>query len=66
MLKEVPEDIVVSGHERSRDHNRKLHQAFFLASGGEIGLESITLKSEMTNHNSRVSEKYTKIWEDQQ
>src|SRR5438552_10693733 len=55
MLEEIPEDICVSGHERSGSHDRKLHQAFPLSRGGGIGPESITLKSEMANHNSRVS-----------
>src|SRR5438093_13395179 len=54
MLEEIPEDICVSGHERSGSHDRKLHQAFPLSRGGGIGPESITLKSEMANHNSRV------------
>lgn len=54
IFKEVPEDLGVSGHERSRSHDRKLHQAFPLSRGGGIGPESITLKSEMANHNSRV------------
>src|SRR5205823_7049944 len=53
MLEEIPEDICVSGHERSGSHDRKLHQAFPLSRGGGIGPESITLKSEMANHNSR-------------
>src|SRR3989454_10044068 len=54
ILEEVPEDICMSGHEGSRGHDRKLHQAFPFHVGGGIGPESITRKSEMANHNSRV------------
>jgi len=55
ILEEVPEDICMSGHEGSGGHDRKLHQALPFHVGGGIGPESITLKSEMANHNSRVS-----------
>src|SRR3989442_10241185 len=54
ILEEVPEDICMSGHEGSRGHDRKLHQALPFHVGGGIGPESITRKSEMANHNSRV------------
>src|SRR6266446_11003676 len=53
ILEEVPEDICMSGHEGSGGHDRKLHQALPFHVGGGIGPESITLKSEMANHNSR-------------
>ena len=55
ILEEVPEDICMSGHEGSGGHDRKLHQAVPFHVGGGIGPESITRKSEMANHNSRVS-----------
>ena len=54
ILEEVPEDIGMSGHEGSGGHDRKLHQALPFHVGGGIGPESITRKSEMANHNSRV------------
>jgi hypothetical protein len=54
MLEEVPEDICMSGHEGSGGPDRKLHQALPFHVGGGIGPESITLKSEMANHNSRA------------
>src|SRR5712692_7692588 len=54
ILEEVPEDICMSGHEGSGGHDRKLHQALPFHVGGGIGPESITRKSEMANHNSRV------------
>ena len=59
ILEEVSEDIGMSGHEGSGGHDRKLHQALPFRIGGGIGPESITRKSEMANHNSRVS--YTPI-----
>src|SRR6266571_6762632 len=55
ILEEVPEDICMSGHEGSGGHDRKLHQALPFHVGGGIGPESITRKSEMANHNSRVA-----------
>jgi hypothetical protein len=54
VLEEVPEDICMSGHEGSGGHDRKLHEALPFHVGDGIGPESITLKSEMANHNSRV------------
>src|SRR5438132_10723514 len=56
ILEEVPEDICMSGYEGSGGHDRKLHQALPFHIGGGIGPESITRKSEMANHNSRVKE----------
>src|SRR5438445_7069589 len=56
ILEEVPEDIYMSGYEGSGGHDRKLHQALPFHVGGGIGPESITRKSEMANHNSRVIE----------
>src|SRR6266571_5623753 len=41
--------------EGSGGHDRKLHQALPFHVGGGIGPESITRKSEMANHNSRVT-----------
>ena len=55
ILEEVPEDIYMSGYEGSGGHDRKLHQALPFHIGGGIGPESITRKSEMANHNSRVN-----------
>src|SRR2546425_9218794 len=55
ILEEVPEDICMSGHQGSGGHDRKLHQALPFHVGGGIGPESITRKSEMANHNSRVN-----------
>src|SRR2546427_537550 len=54
IFEEVSEDIGMSGHEGSGGHDRKLHQALPFRIGGGIGPESITQKSEMANHNSRV------------
>src|SRR6266487_4104340 len=54
ILEEVPEDICVSGHEGSGGHDRKLHQALPFHPEDGIGPKSITRKSEMANHNSRV------------
>src|SRR5438128_1641570 len=51
ILKEVPEDIGMRGHEGSGSHDRQLHQALPFPGGGRIGPESIILKSEMANHN---------------
>ena len=59
ILEEVSEDISMSSHEGSGGHDRKLHQALPFHVGGGIGPESITRKSEMANHNSRV--KYTML-----
>src|SRR5713101_4007098 len=54
ILKEVPEDIGMRGHEGSGSHDRQLHQALPFPGGGRIGPESIILKSEMANHNRGV------------
>src|SRR5439155_24229730 len=51
ILKEVPEDIGMRGHEGSGSHDRQLHQALPFHGGGRIGPESIIRKSEMANHN---------------
>src|SRR5438309_10499263 len=59
ILEEVPEDICMSGYEGSGGHDRKLHQALPFHIGGGIGPESITRKSEMANHNSRVRDMAT-------
>src|SRR5207245_5920087 len=48
-------DSCMSGHQGSGGHGRKLHQALPFHVGGGIGPESITRKSEMANHNSRVN-----------
>src|SRR5438132_156566 len=58
ILEEVPEDIYMSGYEGSGGHDRKLHQALPFHIGGGIGPESITRKSEMANHNSRVRDSH--------
>src|SRR3989454_4418577 len=63
ILEEVPEDICMSGHEGSGGHDRKLHQALPFRVGGRIGPESITLKSEMANHNSRVPTNVVMSWQ---
>ena len=55
ILKKIPKGVRVSDHQGSGSHDRKLHQAFLLSRGGGIGPKSITLKSEMANHNSRVN-----------
>lgn len=54
IFEEVSEDIGMSSHEGSGGHDRQLHQALPFRIGGGIGPESITRKSEMANHNSRV------------
>jgi Reverse transcriptase (RNA-dependent DNA polymerase) len=53
ILEEVPEDVGMRGHEGSRGHDRKLHQALPFHGGGGIGPERIIRKSEMANHNCR-------------
>jgi transposase len=60
IFEEVSEDIGMSGHEGSGGHDRKLHQALPFRIGGGIGPESITRKSEMANHNSRVKSMATR------
>src|SRR6266568_9205555 len=47
--------------EGSGGHDRKLHQALPFHVGGGIGPESITRKSEMANHNSRVLYPYVAV-----
>src|SRR5713101_317913 len=56
ILEKVPEDISMSGHEGSGGHDRQLHQALPFHGGGRIEPESITVKSEMANHDSRAVE----------
>lgn len=55
MFEEVSKDTGMSGHEGGGGHDRKLPQALPFRRGGGIGPESITQKSEMANHNSRVA-----------
>src|SRR5438132_11138254 len=65
ILKEVPEDIGMRGHEGSGSHDRQLHQALPFNGGGRIGPESIIRKSEMANHNRRVNKKLVPDTEEQ-
>jgi hypothetical protein len=56
ILKEISEDVCVGGDYRSGSHDWKLHRRLsFHAGVCGIGPESITLKPEMANHNSRVT-----------
>src|SRR5207302_10651927 len=61
ILKEVPEDIGMGGHEGSGSHDRQLHQALPFPGGGRIGPESIILKSEMANHNRGVTNIFPRV-----
>jgi hypothetical protein len=54
ILKEIPKAVCVGGHDGSGSYEGKLHETFALSRRGRRGPESITRKSEMANHNSRV------------